>query len=66
MDIIEWKENEYQTDIHSDFDEAYAGGLWDLAGDFMDAYKDADIDTFQTELYGLLGIVTHRYEREDK
>lgn len=37
-----------------------------IKGDFMDAYKDADIDTFQTELYGLLGIVTHRYEREDK
>lgn len=64
MDIIEWKQNEYATDIPSEIDESYAGGLWDLAYDFMNSYKDADPDTFQTELYSLLGIVTHKYDNE--
>lgn len=66
MDIIEWKDNEYEIDMPSETDESYAGGMWDLAGDFMDRYKDSNIDTFQTELYGLLGVVTHRYEKEEQ
>lgn len=56
--------NNYDLTVHSELDELGSNSFWDLAGDFMDAYKDADVDTFQTELYGLLRRITGSYEQE--
>ena len=57
--------NNYDLTIPSEKDELGSNGFWDLAGDFMDAYKDSNVDMFQTELYGLLRRITHSYENED-
>ena len=57
--------NNYDWTIPSEIDELGSNGFWDLAGDFMDAYKYSDDNAFQTALYGLWRRITHSYENEN-